>query len=315
MWKVDPYQILIAVILDFLLGDPRGWPHVTRFAGMLSDRFEKVLTHRFPRTVFLGVIFWIFVCGTMLAGYLLLYWLMNKIHPFAAWSLEVMILYQTIAAMDLSRHVKAVCSALLERDLDQARSKLSMIVGRDTQGLNESEISRAAVETIAESTTDGFVAPLFWGTVAGAPGALIYRSVNTLDSMVGHRNERYELFGKTSARIDDVMNWIPARICAVISICLYSIKSWQFIFKEAVQHSSPNAGWSEAAVAYALGVRLGGDNFYNGEKIQGPIFHPEGKSPQSSDIQAGLKWFWTVVLTTSVLMIGISFFINHISFK
>ncbi len=310
MWKVDPLQILLAVLLDLILGDPRGWPHITRFTGILSEHFENLLTRFFARTVLLGFIFWIFICGTMLFGFLLLYRLLYQIHPLAAWGLEIVILYQTIAAMDLSRHLKAVFQPLHDENLMVARAKLSMIVGRDTQGLNESEISRAALESLAESAHDGFVAPLFWGTIAGVPGALIYRTANTLDSIVGHRNERYEYFGKISARIDDVLNWIPARICAMISLFLCGFKSTSAVCKEAIRHASPNAGWSEAAVAHALGVRLGGDNFYDGKKNTGPIFHSNGQQPKAYDILAGLRWFWMIVGIASLLMMLISFLLT-----
>ena len=180
---------------------------------------------------------------------------------------------------------KRSCNALVCSDLDAARRRLSYIVGRDTQTLDESEISRATIESVAESLVDGIVAPLFWAVIGGAPGALIYRTANTLDSMVGHRTPAYEKFGKLSARIDDLLNWVPARMCALM-ICLFRIPgSWRKVGREAAAHASPNAGWPEAAMAYALGVRLGGTNYYDGEPVQGPIFNGSGRAAGVSDIK------------------------------
>jgi adenosylcobinamide-phosphate synthase len=139
------------------------------------------------------------------------------------------------------------------------------------------------------------VAPLFWSVIGGAPGALIYRTANTLDSIIGHRTEAYEKLGKTSARIDDLLNWLPARICALV-LCLFrSPASWATVRREAVQHASPNAGWPEAALAYALGVRLGGCNFYDGECIELPVFNASGRVAAVADIRTSLTWMWWVV--------------------
>ena len=206
MWRVDPSQILVAFVLDALLGDPRGWPHIARGAGWLSAACEKLLTARLPRSVALGAAFWALVAGTMLAIYTAAHRVCSMLNPLATRALETFVIYQAIAARDLTRHVKAVIVPRASGDLAAARSRLAWIVGRDTEALGEPGISRAAIESVAESTTDAVIAPLFWSCVAGAPGALLYRAANTLDSMVGHRTEAYEKFGKASARIDDVLN-------------------------------------------------------------------------------------------------------------
>src|ERR1700726_1180945 len=258
MWRADPSQILAAIVLDLLVGDPRGWPHIARLTGELSVRYEAVLTRRVQRSVTLGVVFWGLVTGTMFAGYTIAYWFCARLGT--TWLLNTLIIYQAIAVMDLHRHVRAVFVPLATGNLAEARSRLARIVGRDTETLNEPEISRAAIESVAESLTDAIVAPLFWSVIAGGPGALIYRTANTLDSMVGHRTRVYEKFGKASARIDDLLNWVPARICAII-ICSFRLSaSWPKVQREAATHASPNAGWPESAMAYALGIRLGGTN-------------------------------------------------------
>lgn len=305
MWQVDPLQVLAAIGLDLLLGDPRGWPHIARLAGWFSWFYEKLLTAVVGRSVALGVVFWVLVVGSMLGLYAGLWRLSWSWNPAVAWFFQTFIIYQAIAATDLAKHVRAVLKPLAEGDLMTARSRLSWIVGRDTATLDQQGISRAAIESVAESTTDAVVAPLFWSLIAGAPGALIYRTANTLDSMVGHRNAAYELFGKASARIDDVLNWLPARIGALAFTVLAPAVRWKVVRTEAAAHASPNAGWTEAAMAYALGVRLGGENFYDGQPVAGPLFNPEGRSAGVSDISASLRWMW---LVTSVCIAALILF-------
>jgi adenosylcobinamide-phosphate synthase len=307
MWRVDPSQIFLAILLDVLLGDPRGWPHIARWAGRLSVIYEKLLTARLRRSVLLGVVFWILVAGTMLTIYVAAYRVCSALSPLGVQTLETLVIYQAIAAMDLSRHVKAIIVPLANGKLIAARRRLAWIVGRDTEALSESEISRAAIESVAESTTDAVIGPLFWTFVAGAPGALLYRTANTLDSMVGDRTDAYEKFGKASARIDDALNWLPARICAG-AFCLFrSAVRWKTIRREATGHASPNAGWSEAAMAYAIGVRLGGDNFYDGQRVHGPVFNAAGRAAAAADIASSLVWMWRIAGMCAAAFIALSF--------
>jgi adenosylcobinamide-phosphate synthase len=315
MWRVDPFQILIAIALDLLLGDPHGWSHIARMAGRLSIVYEKLLTARLHRSVLLGVIFWMLVAGTMLVLYVAAHRICWALSPLAAWVLETLVIYQAIGAMDLSRHVRAIIQPLGNSDLATARGRLAWIVGRDTESLDESEISRAAIESVAESTTDAVVAPLFWSFVAGAPGALIYRTANTLDSIVGHRSDTYEKFGKASARIDDILNWLPARICAAAFCVFSSAVHWKTIRREAAAHASPNAGWSEAAMAHALGVRLGGDNFYDGQCVAGPVFNASSRTANAADIAASLTWMWRVAGTCASGFVALLFALKFLSVK
>ena len=307
MWRVDPSQILIAIVLDVLLGDPRGWPHIARGAGWLSTAYEKLLTARLRRSVTLGAAFWALVAGTMLAIYTAAHRVCSTLNPLATRALETLVIYQAIAARDLTRHVKAVIVPLANGDLAAARSRLAWIVGRDTEALGESGISRAAIESVAESTTDAVIAPLFWSCVAGAPGALLYRAANTLDSMAGHRTEAYEKFGKAAARIDDVLNWAPARICAGAFCVLRPAVRWRTIRREAAAHASPNAGWSEAAMAYAIGVRLGGDNFYDGQRVNGPVFNASGRAAAAADITPSLIWMWRISGLCAAVFVALSY--------
>jgi adenosylcobinamide-phosphate synthase len=306
MWLHNPSQILAAITIDLVIGDPRGWPHIARCAGALSTVYESCLTRYFPRSILLGLLFWLLVVGTMVAGYLVVHLICSLVSPMATYLFDIFVIYQAVAAKDLHKHAKTVMQALLSGDLRAARTRLSYIVGRDTRDLDAPEISRATIESVAESLVDGIVAPLFWAIIGGASGALIYRTANTLDSMVGHRTPAYEKFGKATARIDDLLNWVPARLCALM-ICLFRVPaSWPRVRREAAAHASPNAGWPEAAMAYALGVRLGGTNFYDGVPVQGPIFNLSGRAAAISDIRSSLTQIWWVLLAAGGVLIGLS---------
>jgi adenosylcobinamide-phosphate synthase len=306
MWLLNPSQIVAAIVIDLIFGDPYGWPHEARFAGVLSTVYERWLTRHFPRSILLGLLFWFVVVGTMLAGYAIVHVICSLISPVAGYVFDVFIIYQAIAARDLHKHAKSILRALVSGDLGAARERLSYIVGRDTQNLNASEISRATIESVSESLVDGIVAPLFWAVIGGAPGALIYRTANTLDSMVGHRTPAYEKFGKPSARIDDLLNWVPARLCALM-ICLFRVPaSWLKVQREAGAHASPNAGWPEAAMAYALGVRLGGTNFYDGEPVEGPVFNVSGRAAAISDIKSSLAQIWWILAVVGGVLLMVA---------
>jgi adenosylcobinamide-phosphate synthase len=312
MWPINPSQIVAAMMLDVVIGDPRRWTHIARCSGALSTAYEHRLTGRFGRTVLLGILFWFLVVGTMLAGYFIIHFVCLLVSPVAGYIFDIIVIYQAIAARDLQEHAKAVLQPLTAGDIDAARKRLSWMVGRDTETLDRSEITRAAIESVAESLVDGIVAPLFWSVIGGAPGALIYRTANTLDSIVGHRTETYEKFGKMSARTDDLLNWLPARICALV-LCLFRRPaSWATVRREAALHASPNAGWPEAAMAYALGVRLGGSNFYDGKRIELPVFNASGRAAAPSDIQASLAGMWWVVFAGGFfLLLWSTFFYLH----
>jgi adenosylcobinamide-phosphate synthase len=312
MWRIS--QLSAAIGLDLLLGDPRNWPHIAKFTGRLSEWYEAQLTKTADRTTALGVVFWFCVVGTLMALYLNARRFCLLAGPGAVSVLDSIIIYQAIAAKDLHEHAEAVLQLLVRQDLVAARKRLSWLVGRDTQSLDESEISRAAIESVAENLTDGIIAPFFWSVVGGAPGALVYRAANTLDSIVGHRTAAYEKFGKASARIDDFLNWAPARISAIL-FCVCSGKNLGIIRAEAACHASPNAGWGESAMAHALGVRLGGDNYYDGKLVRGPVFNPAGRPPWSGDIKKSLNWMWAISAAGIGLFLLATTFINKLRSK
>ena len=261
--------ITIAYFIDKVVGDPPHWPHPVRWIGSLISLFEKRLNHG-KNKKFKGVAMLLFVLFLVFLIVILLVGISYQIHPIAGIIVESMIIATTIAQKSLKEASFNVYGPLEKGDLAGARNKLSFIVGRDTGTLNEGEIARGAIETVAENTSDGVTAPLFWALIGGAPLAMVYRASNTCDSMVGYMNERFKDFVWASAKWDDVMNWVPSRITGIIMLIgtkpaeLEYRRAWKILFRDAKKHPSPNSGWGEAAVAAILGIQLGGINYYKG---------------------------------------------------
>ncbi|MDI3559411.1 adenosylcobinamide-phosphate synthase CbiB [Bradyrhizobium sp. Arg816] len=208
-----------------------------------------------------------------------------------------------VALRSLHDHVAAVATPLDAGDIAAARAAVARIVGRDPATLDEAGIARAAIESLAENASDGIVAPVFWGALFGLPGILGYKAINTLDSMIGHRNERHEAFGWAAARIDDVANFIPARLTGFLFVLLASrrSKALSCMTRDARRHRSPNAGWPEAAMAGALGVRLSGPRIYHGSATDEPWLNEGARDPLAADISQGL----TIYRRAMLLLAGI----------
>jgi adenosylcobinamide-phosphate synthase len=209
---------------------------------------------------------------------------------------EVLLGWTCLAAKNLEQEADAVLIALQKDDLELARERLSRIVGRDTGGLTEEEISRAVIETVAESASDGVMAPMFYLSLGGVPLAIAYKAVNTLDSMIGHADQRYFYFGKAAARLDDIANFIPSRLSALSIVGAVALvnhansrPAWQTWLRDGGNHRSPNAGQPESAMAGALGVRLGGDNSYAGEIVSGRHMGSEFPPPTRGSAQQAVR--------------------------
>ena len=209
-----------------------------------------------------------------------------------------------VAARSLYDHVAAVARPLVAGDLAQARRAVAMIVGRDPERLDEAGIARAALESLAENASDGVVAPLFWGSIFGLPGIAAYKAINTLDSMIGHKTPRYQAFGWASARIDDVANLIPARLTGVLFAALSPAPRATLgrMWRDAGLHRSPNAGWPEAAMASALGIRLSGPRAYDGGMSDEPWVNADAPDPGAADIDRGLSLFRSAMLALAILL-------------
>ncbi|MCM3783566.1 adenosylcobinamide-phosphate synthase CbiB [Neobacillus mesonae] len=262
-----------AYILDRIIGDPRWIPHPVIGMGKTISALEKSIRSKVSSDkglLFAGILFPVLIVG----GSFLITWALLKllalIHPYLAIAAEIILISTTIAAKGLKDAGVQVFKHLKARKLPEARESLGMIVGRDTADLDEPEIVRGTVETIAENIVDAVISPLFYALIGGAPLAMAYRAVNTLDSMVGYKNEKYFYLGKASARLDDAANYIPARISALLLFAsarilgLHVKNSIRTVKEDARKHPSPNGGYPESAVAGAMGIRLGGYNVYHG---------------------------------------------------
>ncbi|UOQ68885.1 adenosylcobinamide-phosphate synthase CbiB [Hymenobacter volaticus] len=265
-------------LLDRLLADPENWPHPVRTYGQLIAAGEQQLNHDSQR----------FVKGAgltigLVGGTFVLFKLLDKVWEQAPPALSIAInsawVFYGLANTGLVREGRAVFDVLEREGLEAGRRQLARIVGRDTAQLDAQQIRTAVLESLAENLSDGVVAPLFYYALAGVPGLMAYKMVNTLDSMVGYRNPRYELFGKFAARLDDAVNLVPARLTAGLLAALSGSKrGWRFIFKYGHQHKSPNAGYPEAALAGVLDCRFGGPNYYHGQLVPKPYI---GNNPRS----------------------------------
>ena len=232
------------------------------------------------------------------------------VSPWSSVVLLGILAWPFVALRSLYDHVAAVRDPLRASDIEAARKAVSMIVGRDPKALDEAGIARAAIESLAENASDGIVAPLFWGVLFGLPGIIGYKAVNTLDSMIGHRSERHEAFGWAAARIDDVANFIPARLTGLLFACCAGPKlrsqAMSCMIRDARHHRSPNAGWPEAAMAGALGVRLCGPRFYDGELADEPWLNAGARDPSGDDLARGLKIYVAAMLVLFALLVVIA---------
>lgn len=259
----------VAYFIDLLLGDPHNWPHPVKWIGNLIYKLEKKM-NKGTQKKWRGILMVIVVLAIVVGVAYFVTAVAYQIHISVGIAIEAILIWTTIAEKSLKEAALTVYDPLQKGELNEARHKLSYIVGRDTDQLDEQGIVRATIETVAENTSDGVTAPLFYALIGGAPLALLYRAVNTCDSMVGYKNEKYMEFGWASAKLDDLLNLIPSRLT---SMCmLFSnrgvhssfFQTAKLVLRDAKKHPSPNSGWGEAAVAALLGIQLGGLNFYKG---------------------------------------------------
>ena len=285
--QTSPWIVLAAAGVEAVVGYPdalhRRFPHPVVWIGALIERLEQMLNQVAfgePLRRLFGVFTLItIVVASALAGLLIT----RYGGPWAV----IAVGWLGLAQRNLWDHLQVVAKPLAVGDLDAARAAVGMIVGRDVARLGEGEIAAAAIESLAESFCDGVVAPLFWFVVGGLPGLFVYKAVNTADSMIGHREPRWRSFGWASARCDDLLNLIPARLAGVL-VALAGRGGWKVMLRDAGKHASPNAGWSEAAMAGALGVRLGGPAWYDGALSKRPVLG-EGRAPEATDVARALK--------------------------
>ncbi|QMI05617.1 adenosylcobinamide-phosphate synthase CbiB [Citrobacter sp. RHB25-C09] len=300
----------VAWILDLLIGDPQNWPHPVRWIGNFISLAQQMIRRHCHSDRALrigGGVLWLVVVGMTWA----IAWgalaLARTIHPWLGWIVEVWMIFTVLAGRSLATAAQDVERPLRAGDLEESRNKLSWIVGRDTSQLAPEQINRAVVETVAENTVDGIIAPLFYLLLGGAPLAMAYKAVNTLDSMVGYKHEKYRAIGMVSARLDDVANFIPARLSwLLLSVAAVlcgndGARALRVGWRDRYNHSSPNCAWAEAPVAGALGIRLGGPNDYFGERVEKPWIGDATRNVTVDDISRTIRLMW--VASTLVLVL------------
>ncbi|MCB2185119.1 MAG: adenosylcobinamide-phosphate synthase CbiB [Deltaproteobacteria bacterium] len=306
--------LAVAALADVLIGDPPGWPHLIRVIGQTIGRLELWIRWQTacPPVLLAGGGFLILVVvgGSWLAAWAAM-GLASWIWAPLGWLLGLVITFQCLAAGQLYREAVKVVIPLRRGDLPAARAALAMIVGRETKELDEAGIRRAVLETVAENLGDGVVAPLFFLLLGGPPLALAYKAVNTLDSMVGYKQEPYTLLGRLPARLDDVAGWIPARLTGLLLVAaaplvgLSAREAFTAMSRDHGAHKSPNAGWPEAATAGALGVSFGGPNLYFGVMVEKDWINPGAPAPADPHLNAGLDLY----VVASTLAMAASFLI------
>ena len=303
--------MLIALCLDRLIGWPdqlyRNFSHPIVGIGALISAADQILNRdNWPATVrkIAGVFFLlVIITGLYLVCRLIVSGIPSS---WAGIGLTAVLAWPFMAAKSLSDHVQAVAVNLQAGDLPAAREAVSMIVGRNSEQLDQNAIARAAVESLAENTSDGVTAPLFWGVLFGLPGLVVYKVINTADSMIGYRTKKYEAFGWAAARLDDLVNLIPARLTGLMYVLLARapVQALTVMVKDAPRHRSPNAGWPESAVASALGIRLSGPRLYNGVASSDPWLNKAGRDPGPQDITAALQLYRRLLSVVSLLLLS-----------
>lgn len=305
--------LIIGFGLDLLFGDPHGFPHIVVGMGKLISGLEKVLRRCFPKTErgeliggFLLVMATVAVCAGLPLFLLLLAY---QYSPWMGMAVEALLIYQLLAAKSLRKESSKVYEWLIAGDIHCARQALSMIVGRDTENLDEEGITKAAVETVAENTSDGVIAPLLYIMAGGAVLGCLYKVVNTMDSMVGYKNSKYIHFGRAAARLDDAVNFVPARLAARLMIaaaffCGMDAENAKRIYlRDRRNHASPNSAQTEAVMAGALGVRLAGGAYYFGKLHEKPYIGDAQRVIEPGDIVRADRLMYVTTFLMFILSI------------
>ena len=319
------FVLVLACLIDFIIGDPAYAFHPVRLIGNAISVFENFLRNNGITGVLGGLFLFILVITSTLGAYLTLHFLASFIHPFIIIGLNIYVVYSCFAFRDLINHIKPIVSALTDGEMLYARQRVSRVVGRDVSQMDSYQVARAAIETVAENFIDGILSPLFWyaiGTVvgsyvmgrgceAGVVGMLLFKAVSTMDSMVGYRNRDYEKLGKTGARVDDVMNFIPARL-SIIPLSLASfvigqntIMGIKIFFRDRLKHLSPNSAHGESFIAGALNIRLGGPSKYQGKEVSKPWLGDgsEKVPPEKVSLSCRLIFYATLISIVFALLV------------
>ena len=305
------YAILIGFIMDLLIGDPHWMYHPVRLIGKLITFLELLLRKIFPKTKDgeqkAGFVLVVLVCGISVFTVWGLMKLAYDLNFWCGFLLEVIMCYQLFAVRSLKDESMKVYKELVKSDLEASRKAVSMIVGRDTQSLTVEGVTKAAVETIAENTSDGTLAPMLYMFIGGPVLGWFYKAVNTMDSMVGYKNEKYIHFGRYAAKFDDVMNYIPARLCGLLMIfASYILKmDWKnakkIFLRDRFNHASPNSAQTEAVMAGALRIQLAGDAWYFGKRYEKPTIGDALRPVEIEDIPRANKLLYATAIVSFII--------------
>lgn len=305
----------LGFLLDLLIGDPHWLYHPIRLVGHLISGLEALLRHVFPKTekgeLTAGAFLLALTTGiTTMAAWGLLF-LAGSLHPYVRFGLETVMCYQLLATKSLKDETMKVYTALRAGDIEGARYAVSMVVGRDTAVLDDIGIIKAAVETVAENTSDGIIAPLLFLVIGGVPFGYFYKAVNTMDSMVGYKNERYLYFGRAAAKFDDVVNYIPARLSAVLMVCASGFlkmdawNAWRICVRDRYNHSSPNSAHTEAVTAGALHIQLAGNAYYFGKLYEKPTLGDADRPVEYEDIRRSNRLLYGTAVFALVVFLSV----------
>ena len=313
MWSV--YALFIGFIIDLIVGDPHSIPHPVIFIGKLISAIEKVVRKIFPQTVrgenLAGGVLWLLVVVISTAVPALLLWLCYGLNTWLGLALESIMCWQILATKSLKDESMKVYAALKTGNIEKSRYAVSMIVGRDTENLDDKAVARAAVETVAENTSDGIVAPLIFLAIGGAPLGFFYKTVNTMDSMLGYVEMPYKNIGLVPAKMDDVMNFIPSRLSALIMLFAgwllkLNVKNgWKVFRRDRFNHASPNSAQTESVCAGLLGLRLAGDAWYHGELHKKKFIGDALREIEYEDIQRACRLLYVTAVLSLILFCGL----------
>lgn len=306
-------DIILAFLLDCVLGDPYNFPHPVKFIGKYIKFFENKVLKKVHSDKELkykyGFILLVTTCLIVYGSTFVILFVAKSINIYLFYILNIILLWTSIAPKCLANEAYKVYKELVNKNIDEARKKISYLVSRDTKELDFQSIAKATIETVFENTSDGIIAPLFFAAIGGTPLAMSYKAVSTLDSMVGYHNQKYEHFGFFSAKADDILNFIPARVSGLLivvsSVFLnYDYKSsWEIFLRDRKNHKSPNSAHPEAAGAGALSIRLGGSTSYFGKVTNKPYIGNLIKEIEATDIIKSIKLMYTSTIIWILILV------------